>query len=40
MKGIEGRYRLRVGDYRITYEKIENLLVIRIIEINSRGDIY
>lgn len=40
MKGFEQLYRLRVGDYRIIYSIIENELIIEIIDINNRGDIY
>jgi mRNA interferase RelE/StbE len=41
MKGYEGDfYRLRVGDYRIIYEVIENQLLIVIVRIGARGGIY
>ncbi len=41
MKGIEGNiYRLRVGDFRIIYEIFDNKVLIFIIKIGSRGDIY
>ena len=40
MKNHKNRYRLRVGDYRIIYEKYEDKLLIIVIEADSRGDIY
>ena len=40
MQGYKDTYRLRVGDYRILYTVDNNVLVIRVIEIGNRGDIY
>ena len=41
MKGYEGNiYRLRVGDFRIIYEIFDDKVLIFIIKIGSRGDIY
>jgi mRNA interferase RelE/StbE len=34
------RYRLRVGDYRILYEIIDQRLIIYIIKIAHRKDVY
>jgi mRNA interferase RelE/StbE len=39
LKGRDG-YRIRVGNYRIIYEIIDNLLIIDIITIGHRKDIY
>lgn len=40
LKGSEGRFRIRVGDYRIIY-KIENKnLIILIVKVGHRRDIY
>jgi mRNA interferase RelE/StbE len=33
-------YRLRIGDYRIVYSVQDNILVIEIIKIGHRKDIY
>jgi mRNA interferase RelE/StbE len=38
LKGIENGYRLRVGDVRILFEKVGE--VISVIKIDSRGGIY
>lgn len=40
MKGFKSRYRLRVGDFRIIYEIENDILLILILEIGGRGDIY
>lgn len=40
MQGYEGYFRLRVGDYRIIYTVDNNILVVHVIEIGNRGDIY
>ncbi len=39
LKGEEG-YRLRVGDWRVLYEIHDDVLVIEIIKIGSRGGVY
>ena len=39
LKGRDG-YRIRVGDYRIIYEIIDNLLIVNVIELGHRKDIY
>jgi len=33
-------YRLRVGQYRIIYTRHEDQLIIEVVKIRSRGDIY
>lgn len=40
LKGGKNDYRIRVGDYRIIYKIIDNLLIIEIIAIGHRKDIY
>lgn len=40
LEGHEDRYRLRVGDYRVIYEIIDSQLVILIVGIGHRREIY
>ncbi len=39
LKGRKG-YRLRVGQYRVIYTRHNELFVIEVVKIRSRGDIY
>jgi mRNA interferase RelE/StbE len=40
MQGFAAIYRLRVGQYRIIYEIIADELVVLILRLGSRGDVY
>lgn len=40
LKGQNGLYRLRVGDYRIIYFIDNNKFIILIMNIGNRGDVY
>jgi mRNA interferase RelE/StbE len=40
LTGFEHTYRIRVGDYRILYNIYEKRLVIEIIRIRHRKDVY
>jgi mRNA interferase RelE/StbE len=40
LSGSEYAYRIRVGDYRIIYEIIGNELVIEVIKVGHRRDVY
>ena len=40
LHGAEARYRLRVGDYRIIYEIHDRLLVVLIVDVADRKDVY
>ena len=39
LKGEEGVYRIRVGDFRILYEVFDQLLVVQVIRIGHRRDV-
>ncbi len=38
--GSEFSYRIRVGDYRVVYEVFENKLIIEIMRVRHRKDVY
>ncbi len=40
LAGEESLYRVRVGDYRIIYQICDSKLLIVVVRIGSRGDIY
>ncbi len=40
MKGYYGYFRLRVGDFRIIYTIENEKLIVRVVNIGNRGDIY
>ena len=41
LKGsLEGCYRLRLRTYRVIYEKRENELIILVLRVGGRGDVY
>jgi mRNA interferase RelE/StbE len=40
LSGFDRTYRVRVGDYRILYTVYENRLVIEIIRVAHRKDVY
>jgi mRNA interferase RelE/StbE len=40
MAGFKNRYRFRVGDYRIIYEIHDAVLVVLILAIGDRKEIY
>lgn len=40
MSGHENRYRLRVGSYRVIYTIEGDLLIVRVLAIGNRGDVY
>jgi len=39
LKGTEG-YRLRVGEYRVIYDFDKKKLIVQIVKIQSRGNVY
>lgn len=40
LKGIDEIFRLRVGDFRVLFQKNDEELVIIIVDIGNRGEIY
>ena len=40
LKGMNEVYRLRVGDFRVIFEKNDDELIIVVIDIGNRGQIY
>ena len=40
LKGLRNIYRKKVGDFRIIYEVRDNELLIIVVDIDSRGQIY
>ena len=39
LKGRDG-YRIRIGDYRVIYEVFDNILLVDVIDLGNRKDIY
>lgn len=40
MGGHENLYRLRVGSYRVLYTVEDDLLIVRVLTVGNRGDVY
>ena len=40
IRGKENCYRVRLGDYRIIYTPLSDVLVVRVIRIGHRKDVY
>lgn len=40
LKGFQDRYRLRQGDFRVLYEIRDRILVVTVIEVGNRREIY
>ena len=40
LTGGDGELRIRVGDYRIIYDIEDNVLVVLVLRIGHRGDVY
>lgn len=40
LQGYDEVYRIRQGNYRILYEVFEDILIVKIIKVGNRKDIY
>jgi mRNA interferase RelE/StbE len=40
LKGNENIFRVRVGDYRIVYEIIDDVLIVYVLDIDHRRQVY
>jgi mRNA interferase RelE/StbE len=40
LKGDSGFFRVRVGDYRVIYEIFDEVLIVSVIEIDHRRQVY
>lgn len=40
LSGTKNAYRLRVGDYRVIYEIDHDVLLITVVDVGNRGQIY
>ncbi|MBD2679604.1 MULTISPECIES: type II toxin-antitoxin system RelE/ParE family toxin [Nostoc] len=40
LQGDDNSYRIRVGDYRLVYEIDDNVLIITVIKVRHRSEIY
>ncbi|MFM7454256.1 MAG: type II toxin-antitoxin system RelE family toxin [Cyanobium sp.] len=40
LQGEAGVYRVRVGDYRIVYEVFDRVLVVQVVRIGHRREVY
>ncbi|MEA5417044.1 type II toxin-antitoxin system RelE family toxin [Synechococcus sp. BA-132 BA5] len=40
LQGETGVYRVRVGDYRVVYEVLDQILIVQDVRIGHRRDVY
>lgn len=40
LKGEENTYRIRVGSYRVVYEIEDDVLLVTVIRVGGRGEVY
>ena len=40
LKGKTGFYRIRIGDYRVIYDVQDGLLVVVVVEVGDRKEVY
>jgi mRNA interferase RelE/StbE len=40
LAGVESLYRIRIGDYRVVYQIHDDVLLVLVVRIGGRGDVY
>jgi mRNA interferase RelE/StbE len=40
LKGSRDTYRIRVGDYRVVYEVVGSCLIVEVVRVRHRKDVY
>ena len=40
LTNIENAYRIRVGDYRVVYQIVDNILTVFVVRVGHRKDVY
>ena len=40
LKGGDGEYRIRVGDYRVVYEVVDRKLLVSVTRVRHRSEVY
>jgi len=40
LKGMENLFRIHVGDYRVIYQILDDILVVLVVRIGHRKDVY
>jgi mRNA interferase RelE/StbE len=40
LKNGENRYRIRVGDYRILYQIFDDILIVTVVRVGHRSEVY
>lgn len=40
VRGLDSARRIRIGDYRVVYEIVDDLLIVSVVRIGHRRDVY
>lgn len=40
LQGEENTYRIRVGDYRVIYDIFDHILLVKIVDVGHRSQVY